>query len=262
MQRRMFSPQIIDTDAFMDMSQTAQLLYFHLAMRADDDGFVSNPKKIMRMVGSTDDDYKILLAKRFLIAFESGVCVIKHWRIHNLIRKDRYHKTTYTEEKSQLSIKSNGSYTLATKCQPNDNQRLTEVRLGKDRLGKVNTNLIENNKEKEVKDSDEKSSQALVVKEKKADDIAETIDLFKNLNPTHYKLFGNKTQRSAVERMLKHFGREKIERAIAFVETTVGMKFAPVITTPYQLETKWGELQTFYAKEKGQQISVNDLRVV
>lgn len=90
----MFSPDIVDSDAFLDMPTSSQLLYFHLGMRADDDGFV-NPKKIMRMVGANGDDLKVLLTKRFLLPFESGVVVIKHWLIHNLIRKDRYKETMY-----------------------------------------------------------------------------------------------------------------------------------------------------------------------
>lgn len=136
-QRRMFSKQIIDSDAFLDMGASAQSLYFHLAMRADDDGFVNNPRKIQRMIGAADDDLKILIAKRFVIMFESGVIVIKHWRMHNYIRSDRYNETAYIDEKSQLSIKENGSYTLngnhlATTCLPDGNHLDTQVRLGKD----------------------------------------------------------------------------------------------------------------------------------
>lgn len=114
-QRRMFSMKIVDTDAFLEMPQSSQLLYFHLAMRADDDGFVAGPKRIMRMIGSQDDDIKVLIGKRFIIPFESGVCVIKHWRIHNLIREDRYTETTYLAEKSTLAIKENGAYTELNK---------------------------------------------------------------------------------------------------------------------------------------------------
>ena len=133
-QRRMFSPQIVDSDAFLDMPQSSQLLYFHFGMRADDDGFVGNPKKIMRMIGGADDDLKILVAKRFLLLFETGVVVIKHWRIHNQIRADRYHETQYLDEKGKLILKENGSYTELR--QPNGNQLETEVRLGKVSIGK------------------------------------------------------------------------------------------------------------------------------
>ena len=141
--RRMFSLKIVDTDAFLEMPQTSQLLYFHLCMRADDDGFVSNPKKISKMISSGDDDTKVLMIKRFIIPFENGVIVIKHWRMHNLIRSDRYTETNYLKEKSKLTIKENGSYTEINKTKqnviPNGNQMAPQVRLGKDRLGKVNT---------------------------------------------------------------------------------------------------------------------------
>ncbi len=140
-QRRMFSKQIIDSDAFLDMGASAQSLYFHLAMRADDDGFVNNPRKIQRMIGAADDDLKILIAKRFVIMFDSGVIVIKHWRMHNYIRADRYNETAYIDEKNQLTIKENGSYTLngnhlATTCLPDGNHLDTQVSIGKDSIGK------------------------------------------------------------------------------------------------------------------------------
>lgn len=110
-ERRMFAKTIIDSDAFLDMPMSTQCLYFHLAMRADDDGFLNNPKKIQRMVGASDDDLNILLVKRFLIRFETGVVVIKHWKIHNYIQKDRYKPTVYQEEKALLTEKENGVYT-------------------------------------------------------------------------------------------------------------------------------------------------------
>lgn len=135
-QRRMFSMKIVDTDAFLDMSQTAQLLYFHFSMRADDDGFVSNPKKIMRMIGVQDDDMKVLIAKKFIIPFDSGVCVIKHWKIHNYIQNDRYTETNYTDEKKQLLLKDNGSYKLKEEeCIQDVSKVDTQVRLGKVRIG-------------------------------------------------------------------------------------------------------------------------------
>lgn len=109
--RRMFSKKIIDSDAFLDMPLTTQALYFHLSMRADDDGFVSNAKRIKTMIGASDDDLKLLIVKRFVLTFESGVVVIKHWRIHNYIQKDRYTPTTYVEEKSTLSLDAKNAYT-------------------------------------------------------------------------------------------------------------------------------------------------------
>ena len=111
-ERRMFAKTIIDSDAFLDMPITSQLLYFHLSMRADDDGFVNKPKSIMRMIGCKDDDLLLLFSKKFLIPFESGVVVIKHWKIHNYIRRDTYTETKYKEEKATLEMDENNAYRL------------------------------------------------------------------------------------------------------------------------------------------------------
>jgi hypothetical protein len=142
-ERRMFAKTIIDSDAFLDMPLSSQALYFHLSMRADDDGFLNNAKKIQRTIGSADDDLKILFAKNFIIPFESGVCVIKHWMIHNMIQKDRYKPTMYGEEKEKLSIKNNKSYTMLTECIHDGNSPLPQVRLGKSSLGEVSKPLVE-----------------------------------------------------------------------------------------------------------------------
>lgn len=137
----MFTKKIVDSDAFLDMPLSSQALYFHLNMRADDDGFVNNPKKIQRMIGASEDDLKLLIAKRFILGFESGVIVIKHWKMHNYIRMDRYHATQYQDELRLLCLKDNGSYSehvnqLSTNGQPMVNQMETEVSIGKDRIGK------------------------------------------------------------------------------------------------------------------------------
>lgn len=133
-QRRMLSLKVIDTDEFLDMPMSSQFLYYNLAMRADDDGFLGNPKKIMKMVNCNQDDLKVLITKSFVIPFESGVCVIRHWRVHNLIRNDRYTETQYQSEKSKLT-EHKGKYDVI----PNDTQMEPQVRLGKVRLGKVTT---------------------------------------------------------------------------------------------------------------------------
>lgn len=146
-ERRMFTSQIIDSDAFQDMSLSAQALYFHLGMKADDDGFLGNPKRVQRMIGASEDDMKLLLMKNFIYLFDTGICVIKHWKMHNYIQKDRYKPTTYELEKSMLELKQNKAYTiknpsciqngyiLDTTCTP---------RLGKDRIGKVS--IVEDSK--------------------------------------------------------------------------------------------------------------------
>ena len=110
-ERRMFAKTIIDSDAFLDMPLSTQCLYFHLNMHADDDGFVNSPRRIMRTIGASEDDLKILIAKAFVLTFESGVIVIKHWRLHNTLQNDRYHPTDYVEERAMLDVKNNKAYT-------------------------------------------------------------------------------------------------------------------------------------------------------
>ncbi len=129
--RRMFSQQITESDSFLDMPLSAQALYFHLGMSADDDGFVNSPKRVQRVIGANDDDLKLLMAKHFIIAFDTGVVVIKHWKINNFIRNDRYTPTVYQEEKSRLYEKPNRAYSLGI---PDDTQRYTN---GKPRLDKT-----------------------------------------------------------------------------------------------------------------------------
>ena len=144
-QRRMFSKEVTTSDLFVDMPSSSQLLYFHLGMEADDEGFIGNAKMLSRAYGSNNDDLKLLEAKGFIIAFPSGVTVVKDWNLNNKIRKDRQKPTIYTEEKTLLSLDSKGSYLLGNQVstipQPNDNQmsaqdRIGEVRLGKDSIGK------------------------------------------------------------------------------------------------------------------------------
>ena len=147
-EKRMFAKTIVTSDAFLDMPPSARCLYFTLAMFADDDGFVNNPKSIMRQAGSSLDDMNILIAKKFIITFESGVIVIKHWRIHNYIRSDRKHETKYIDEMALLDVDEKGAYTQKDSsdvfldqneiCLASDRHMSdkchTEVRLGKDRL--------------------------------------------------------------------------------------------------------------------------------
>jgi hypothetical protein len=151
-ERRMFAKTIIDSDAFLDMPLSTQALYFHLSMRADDEGFINNPKKIQRMIGASEDDLKVLIAKSFVIPFESGIVVIKHWKIHNYIRADRIIPTKYTEEKGALFTKENGAYTISADICPSNDRHLSvtcqtdgcqmsdtcpsNVSIGKDSIGK------------------------------------------------------------------------------------------------------------------------------
>ena len=160
--KRMFSSKIIDSDAFIEMSPMARLLYFNLSIHADDDGFTNSVRREMKIVGASDSDLDELISKRFVIRFDSGVVAIKHWRINNTIRSDRYKATTYTDEKSLLTIEPNGAYTRKsdnlsdgiptdnqtdTSSIPTDNQCVPQIsivknsieedRLGEDRLGEI-----------------------------------------------------------------------------------------------------------------------------
>lgn len=135
----MFSKTIVDSDAFLDMPLSAQALYFHLSMRADDDGFLNNAKKIQKAINASEDDLKILLLKRFVIAFDDGIIVIKHWRMNNYLRNDRHKPTVYQEELAMLEIKENGAYSLKIDDKnmlgiPNDNQMTTQYRLDKNSI--------------------------------------------------------------------------------------------------------------------------------
>ena len=135
-ERRMFNKQITRSDAFLDMPRSTRLLYYDLNLDADDDGFIDKYKSIMRLTGASEDDLKILIAKSFIIPFENGLIVIKHWRMNNLIRSDRYKPTVYQEEKRQLVLKENGSYTKTTVGIPNVNQMDMQYSIGKDSIEK------------------------------------------------------------------------------------------------------------------------------
>ncbi|MEE6656974.1 conserved phage C-terminal domain-containing protein [Pediococcus acidilactici] len=194
-QRRMFSKKITDTDTFLDMPLSSQALYFHLNMHADDDGFVSNAKTIKRMIGSNDDDLKLLLAKQFIFAFESGVVVIKDWKIHNYIRKDTYNKTIYSDEKEQLEQDINGSYTLRPRAVDDPS---TQVRLGKDRLGKDSNIYSSSNDEPHID----------------LETFKEIISYLNEKAGTKYRASGSKTQRLIKARFNDGFNDEDFKKVI------------------------------------------------
>ena len=143
-ERRMFAKTIVLSDAFLDMPLSARCLYFTLGMLADDDGFVNAPRSIMRQCGASDDDMKLLISKRFVLIFDSGVIVIKHWRINNYLQKDRYRETKYLDEKAQLILDDTGNYHKSDDPEAMYTQecihRIGKDRIGKDRIGEVNNN--------------------------------------------------------------------------------------------------------------------------
>ena len=139
--RRMFSLDVIDTDKFMDMPLSAQALYFHLGLRADDDGFVASPKKIMKIVDCKQDDMKVLIAKGYVIPFESGLIVIRHWKMHNYIQTDRYRKTKHVVERERLELVNN-VYKLDTESVQDVLGTEAQYSLAKDRIrDRVNIEL-------------------------------------------------------------------------------------------------------------------------
>lgn len=234
-QRRLFSPEIVGSDAFLDMPTSSRELYFQLGMYADDDGFVS-PKRIIRMCGASDDDLKVLIAKRFVLQFESGVIVIKHWLIHNSIRKDRYHETKYLEEKKCLIIKENGAYTeLATNGLPIGNHPVPEVKLSKVKLSKVNTIPA-------VADTQSDPPRF-------SPEGADVIKLFESINSACKNYYNRPPQRQASDDLIRDYGFDRVK---AIIEKTLpktnGREFFPTITTPLQLREKWATLESAVRK--------------
>ena len=148
----MMSKSIIKSDTFLDMPATTQNLYFHMLLDADDDGFINAPKSIMRMIGAKDDDMKVLAAKQFVIPFESGVVVIKDWKIHNYIQNDRYKPSTLPE-RDLLNIQKDKTYTLKNDVSSMDTKCIQSVSIGKERLGKVRLGKDRIGKDRIGKDS-------------------------------------------------------------------------------------------------------------
>ena len=173
--KRMISREVVETDRFLDMPLSAQALYFHLNLYADDEGFVSSPRKVQRSLGCTYDDLKLLIAKAYVIPFESGIVVITHWYILNSLRKDRCKDTIYQREKALLTITDGGEYQLSTDCQPSDNQLSTNC---PPNISKVN-NISQNKTSKDNPPNGETADQTKTEKQKKVRFIPPTIDEIK-----------------------------------------------------------------------------------
>ena len=213
----MFAKTIIDSDAFLEMPLSTQALYFHLSMRADDDGFINNPKRIQRMTGAGDDDFKLLLAKRFLIIFESGVVVIKHWKIHNYIQKDRYKPTIYQHEKSLLIEKENKAYTDRIQNGYNVD---TQVRLGKVSL---------------VQDSLVQGSRVEVKEEPTENDDGDPEDTFNKLEPFRKGVFLSDNQ---IDDLLNRMGLEAFDYYVDKLADFIEKKGA-FVKNHYETILKW-----------------------
>ena len=199
-ERRMFAKTIIDSDAFLEMPQSSQLLYFHLGMRADDDGFVNKPKSIMLICRANDDDMRLLITKKFIIPFDSGVVVIKHWKIHNYIAKDRYSETKYIDEKASLLFDENNAYTQNDEaCIQPVYVLSTQVRLGKDRLGK-------DNKEKCIKEK----LLAMLADACLTDTITNSLSKWLEYKKFKYEEIGFKTLLTITAKKISTFGEQPV----------------------------------------------------
>lgn len=155
--RRMFSLDVVDTDAFLELPISSQALYFHLGMRADDDGFVSSPKKIMTIINVNIDDLKVLIAKGFVIALENGIVIIRHWKQNNYIQRDRYKETIYQDQLKALTV-NNGIYEVDTQCIQTGYETYPQYSIGKYSIDKNSINTICS----ELKDSEPESSGILL----------------------------------------------------------------------------------------------------
>jgi len=216
--KRMFSLLVVDTDEFLDMPSSTQSLYYHLGMRADDDGFVSSPKRIVKLVNCSDDDLKLLIAKGFIIPFDSGIIAIKHWKLNNDLKKDRYTPTIYLNEKSTLRVNKNRVYSivgnnLETKWIQNGNKLDTQYSKDKNSIDKYSKEYIE---QKQEENQEQIQEQKQVKKEK--------VKKEKKPKETHNSIIENYTINEDLREALKGFVemRKEIKKPI----TTKGLKIA------------------------------------
>lgn len=255
----MFSKDITEHDAFLEMPLSTQALYFHLGMQADDDGFVS-PNRVLRMIGCQADDLKILIAKKYILQFDDGVIVIKHWKINNYLRSDRYKTSTHTEKKELLTLKNNGSYSWYTTGIPTG---IPVVDAGKVRIGKdsiLSEQSSEELKSKQIENmpfnkySDDYEEEVQVdpdyqpVKkntEKAADDIQQVFDLFDNPAKKVWRL--RKIEREAAKVLFETYGIETLKKRMQRIkaEAENGDPLFPLIVTPSQLLDKMPNVERY-----------------
>lgn len=233
---------IVSSDAFLDMPTSSRELYFQLGMYADDEGFV-NPKKILRMTGASGDDLKVLIAKRFILPFKSGVVVIKHWLIHNTIRMDRFNSTQYQDEKNTLVVKDNKAYSeMATNGKPTGNQMEPQVKLSKVNLSKVK--LIKSSNSKELEASPQTFGNP---------DLNEIINYLKNQLGTD-KLDGSiKWNRIYAQNLLKRF-KYDVDRVKKYIDYALSDPFHRQNSTTFKY--LYNNLNKIAQKAKGQSESI------
>jgi len=232
----MFSPEIVCSEEFLSMPVSARALYYHLGMNADDDGFIQ-PQIAIRVTGASKDDLNVLLSKRFILPFESGVVVIKHWLIHNMIRGDRYKPTRFQEEKKALIIKENKAYTdRLPDWQPNGNQMAPQVRLGKVRLLGADAPIV-------IVSEDPDKPQR---KDSRSKDKLAVYSLFSE-KPQPW--FNHKQQKEAALRLFDR-GLDRLEAGLAIMRDNEDDQFCPKAHTPFEYEQKLPKLNA-YKKKNG-----------
>lgn len=233
----MFDRAIIDTDRFMDLSMSSKALYFLLGMEADDEGFVSY-KKVMRVHGGNEDDIKVLIAKGFLIKFESGVVVITDWHKNNWLDNRRIKPTEYTFEKSLLAVSSTKEYLLS--------DRLAFASLEESSIEE--NRVVESRGEK--KRIEEKTSEL----SSQDNDVNKIFDVFYNtINPTIN--YGNTTSRKAAKFMIDKWGVDAVVAMTEYACSIHGQPYAPTVTTPYQLKEKLSAIKAFKDRQETTQTS-------
>lgn len=242
-EKRMFAKTIIDSDAFLDMPLSTQALYFHLSMRADDDGFINNPKKVQRMIGCSDDDLKILIAKNFIIPFESGIVVIKHWRIHNYIRSDRYKSTIYQNEMSMLTSEENKEYVLGIPSDiPSDNQMDTQYRLDENRLDKSS---VDNKSSKEDYNSHLEDDSSKNV-------YPEIVELWNTLEPYGIKkirsIASGSKRHVYLRTRLKQYGYDSFAEIVENIKNSDFLQGRVYSKSPFVVYFDWVILPNNYPK--------------
>ena len=252
-QRRMFSKRITNSGRFLTMSPSAQALYFHLGMEADDDGVVE-AHSIIKITDSKPDDYNLLLAKKFIYPLNDDlVVVILDWREHNLIRPDRkidsIYKDLLAEKLPNLNLIEPRPRADREMGRPMDNQMSAQVRLGKVRL--IGSADAEEASDSEVVLVDEDGNSITPKKKKdpqERKDLYWMFSLFKEINPAWESWVQIPTQRGAGMRLLKSKGKDKIQRAIELADEIKDEPYAPQIKSPYELEQKWSKLKSFLEK--------------
>jgi len=245
----MFSKDITGSDAFRDMPSSSQSLYFHLGMEADDDGFIGAYKTVQRSVGCSDDDLKILLSKRFLLPFKSGVIVVKHWLINNTVRKDRYNEIKYLEEKRSLYLKENGAYTDNEENGiPLRNQigipklPTNSVHIGEDRIGENRIGICVSNETQKVREITEEDT-----KPRAPNKYPHSKEVFSWFLAPEKSWAINTTELKHAE-LLWERGEERVKKALKYHQAHKDDEnYGYKVVKPSDLERKWNDIAD-YAK--------------